>query len=1028
MSVIKVNATYSQQSKFFGLDRDHVIPIFAIACVAGSICFVFTEWGEVVFAALTFGVASAWLLYAGNNVRGAIESFIFPGPEWAISPAPFAPIVEPGSRKRIKIKPIMQAPAANGRSRRYRNFQSYSALHALVEFEAEGEKFAAYLNLSNGKWQIVLPFSFVGFHTQMSEAETEAGAKLISAAMQELPLGARLQFRMGAYDRPHARLHDIQQVADSQVTPLTSLLTYNQGKRVQDLSSTGTRRVLEQQIFVAFDLSAGADASSPIDRVAESLVEVLRKVLDTQDRHKELTYQDIAARTYEHVYLPWCYLLANKANFQLRTWSLQEAWLDLYRRFVRADRTEDVPALPNWLSFKLQGKQWQVEVKGDRTRNALSVLLGGAAGEPTVPQHLNARDMVWVADRFVGACTLERPPQQFEDARDQLSWVFRTCFSRPFGHELEYFIEVEPENVAAARDNLTKLSKQSYQRAYYSLEDGKGECIEALEEGEDVKGARLNLHRGHLPLKVATTILLHRRTPDILERDCLQLCRSFGSAGVVRERQTCYRLWLETLPISPWGLQTSTNVITERRLYLDSSAISGFFPVMAPRAIQTKGLEFIGEGGTPLFIDFSSSPTNAIVSGSKGSGKSVLLSGIATEAIAQRLPVIAVDFSLGGISTFKVLAEFLGEHGAYLNLASESFNLLQPPDFRCVGSNRRVREQRWLEFLQQVLEAICLYSLDKPQLKQIVKLALQRLLRVFYTDLIIDRRIQAAFAGGWQSKAWQQMPVLEDMLPFLIPGRLELDGSNPLHREAVDWIDLQLHGIIGDPELYQALCKPSTIPPEPLFRVFALSGLSSQSNAFIVSLVAQMACIQQALSHPRSLIVMDEANRLLEKPGFAQLVATIFSTFRKEGVSALLAGQDIGTLTHSSFWSSIAANVDFMLTGRQSSGAINDYIRHLGYPEEVIRRNATEEFMARRSDRSTAWLIEQAGRFWSARYYPADQLLAAVANDRLEIAARQRVFDRHDTSNTLGQLQALTEFASHYVRILSASDSMEKIQ
>ena len=1028
MSVIKVNSTYARQSKFFGLDRDHIIPIFAVACVSGAICFVFTKWGEIPFAAMTFGGAAAWLLYAGNDVRGAIEAFIFPGPEWAISPVPFAPIDEPGTRKRLKVKPIMKAPTVTGKAQRFRNFHSYNALHALVEFEAEGETFTAYLNCFKGKWQVVLPFSFVGLHSEMDEAEAEINAKLISAAMRELPLGARLQFRMGAYDRPHDWLHATKGVAADRVTPLTSMLAYNQCSRIRELSETGLRQILVQQAFITFDLGVGKDAPSPVDRLAEGVASTLRKILDTEAEHQELSYKDMAAQVYERVYLPWRYLLENKASLQLRTWSLQEAWLDLYRRFVRADRTEDVPELPNWLTFKLKDEQWHVTVEGGRDRDALSVLLSGAAGEPTVPQHLNARDMVWAADRYVGACTLERPPQQFESSHDQLSWVFRTCFGRPFSHEVEYFVEIEPEDVAAARENLNRLSKQSYQQAYYSLEDGKGEGVEALEEGADVKDARLNLHRGHLPLKVAVTLLMHRRTPEILERDALQLCRSFGSAGVARERQTCYRLWLETLPITPWGLQTSTNVITERRLRLDSSAIAGFFPLMAPRSIHKRGLEFVGEAGMPLYINFSGSPTNAIVSGSKGSGKSVLLSGIATDAIMRGIPVITVDFSLGGISTFKILAEFLGENGAYLNLATESFNILQPPDFSRVAENRRTREQRWLEFLQQVLEAICLYSVEKPQLKQVVKLAIQRLLKVFYTDPVIDRRIQDAFAAGWQSEEWQKMPVLEDMLPFLIPGRLELDGSNPIHREAVDWVGLQLQGILDDPELRQALCRPSTIPPEPLFRVFALSGLGSEGNAFIISLVAQMACIQQALSYPRSLILMDEANRLLEKPGFAQLVATIFSTFRKEGVSALLAGQDIGTLTRSQFWSSFTANVDFMVTGRQSSGAVNDYVEHLGYPCEMIRRNATEDFKARPTDRSTAWLIEQAGRFWATRYFPANQLLAAVANDQLELAARKRVFERHDTSETLGQLRALCDFASIYVRVLSAGDSMETIQ
>ena len=1027
MPTIRVNTTYSRQANFIGLNRDHIIPIMVISGCSWVVCFLFFKLGNGPFVALTFGGSIAWVLFAGNDVQGALEAFVFPGTEWRSEPQPFVPITEPGTRKRQKVKPIVKAPTMDGKPHRYRNFHAYSGLHAIAHFEAYDDNFAAYLNCHNGTWQIVLPFSFIGFHSECSREEAEANARLLCAAMRELPFGARLQLRMGAYDRPHSRLQELHAIGNQKVTLLTSMLAYNLGIRTQELSGDGTRQVFRQHAFITFDLAASRDAKSPLDRSSAWLANTLRQILDTSATEKALTYADIAAEIYERVWLPWKFLLESKAGLQLQAWSLEEAWVDLYRRFVRPERVLNVPPVPNWLSFKLGDEGWQVSAEGDRSRDALSVILAGAAGEPTVPQHLNARDLVYVADRYVGACTLERPPQEFDDAHQQLFWVFENCFGRPFSQDIEYFIEIEPENVAQARENLVRLSKQSHHEAFYSLEDGQGEGVEALEDGQEARDARLNLRRGHLPLKVAVTILLHRKSPELLNRDCLQLSRSFGAADVIRERQTCCRLWLETLPITPWGLQTSTDLITERRLRLDSAAISGFFPLVAPRGIHATGIEFVGQAGKPLHIDLNDSPINAIVSGSKGSGKSVLLAGMAADTIARGLPVIAVDFSLGGISTFKVLAEFLGEDGAYLNLAVESFNLLQPPDFTTYDTNRASREQRWLEFLQRVLEAICLQSVDRPQLKQVVKVALQRLLKTFYTDPVIDRRIQAAFAGGFGSEAWEKMPVLADMLPFLIPGRLELDGSNPIHREAVDWIDLQLNGILDDPELYQALCKPSTIPPDPLFRVFALSGLGSESNAYIISLVAQMACIQQALSYRRSLILMDEANRLLEKSGFAQLVAIIFSTFRKEGVSALLAGQDIGTLTRSEYWSSFAANVDFMVTGRQTSGAVRDYVEHLCYPPETIQRNATEEFMARRSDRSTAWLIERAGRFWQARYYPADQLLGAAANDQKELAARERVFARYDTNELGGRLQALADFSGQFVTALANSHSLETI-
>jgi hypothetical protein len=98
----------------------------------------------------------------------------------------------------------------------------------------------------------------------------------------------------------------------------------------------------------------------------------------------------------------------------------------------------------------------------------------------------------------------------------------------------------------------------------------------------------------------------------------------------------------------------------------------------------------------------------------------------------------------------------------------------------------------------------------------------------------------------------------------------------------------------------------------------------------------------------------------------------------------------------------------------------------LGYPRDVIARNATDNYRANPAELYTHWLVERNKRFWHTRFYAAPMMLATLANSEAEKAARQRVMSKFEPT-TLGYLQGLRQFSREYVRALRGSISLDDI-
>lgn len=621
---------------------------------------------------------------------------------------------------------------------------------------------------------------------------------------------------------------------------------------------------------------------------------------------------------------------------------------------------------------------------------------------------------------------MEEKPEGWNNQREQLRWLWK-ILSKTYVRDTEAVVEISAASNTLIQDNLARQAKQSKSAKQRALTKGQGRDAGAEVKAEESFDAQKKLYKGAKAIYAAVAFLVYRPTSDQLNLACMTLANSFGSAKVLRERNIAWAIWLETLPTTTSWLLHSSSLLEERRQVFDTETIAGVLPLTVVRSLDAKGVEFLTEGGKPVYIDLiHNSASRAIITGESGSGKSVLGWRFVLDALAANIPVVGIDISSGSGSTFKTAVELLGDRGAYYDITRCSSNLLEPPDLRQFAKEDRTpRLEQWKEFIRKALTSIAMGKIYDPKLAQRVDNILLKTLNAFLNDADIIERYNLAFARGWKSPQWQDIPTLKDLLHFCSKEQLNLQNFEDIDRAAIAQIHSQVTALLASP-LGKAVGKPSTFSPEPAIKFFALSGLSNEQDQYLMAINAHAACIRNALASPKSLFVGDELSVLLKKDGFAEAVGELCAVGRKNGIGVLLLAQDIDSIYDCSAGAQILQNTVYRLTGRLTANGAASWVEKLGYTPEIIQQNATESFLPRRSELYSNWLIESRGRYWQCRFYPGEMTLATVANNQAELNARDRVMSAYpDTMR--GRMLGLKQFSAEYVEAIKQGLDLERI-
>ncbi len=1037
---IKYNHILGKEASLGPIPANQILFWVGLTLVAYLLTNFFFSLGLAWFFLIALWLIVSWWLLTGKKPYSYLDRWRPPpGADWCKGYKPYvSPIPHwrsPEIQTRCKtpngcypLPPRLAADQTTHRNRRFMPFENFVDIQAIVEIKKDNREAAGFLLHKGGhQYQVVFMFALKGPHDILYPAEVAELHQSLEEGLKNLPSGERITFCTGCYSDDQQRQRELEQMADHCINRTVATLLRNEQVKVKQLTERGKRQVWRQHIFVTWTGRDGDQPSNPISGAIKALSYtvqglfqlgqgLLNQVTGNDRLYQETFFKRLFLRAFQDGFIRWEILLSTRMGLSIRPCSKDELWQWLWNRFNQGE----APPIPQIVTLQESAAGLQLYETVNTSKHFATALIEGQQGNPSCPQHRGYRDLIDLPNRgrhrYCGVVTLEDPPDGWRNSRALLSAVWK-LMSTEFVHDTESWVELSPANPLLIRDNLARQAKQSKAASERALLQGQGRDVGAEIKQTESFDAQRKLYSGAKGLHCAPVFLLYRETPEDLELACNTFCNNFGSAVAVRERNIAWSLWLQTLPITTQRLLHGEGggFGGERRLTPDSETAPGLLPLTVPKDIDSCGVEFITDrGGKPLYIDlFRKQAGRILVTGASGSGKSVLVNQFSLIALGLNIPTVGVDFSSGGNSTFRTAVELLGPQGAFFSLESESSNLLEPPDLRRFST--AVQNQRlttWAEFLRQAMVAIAMGKIQDPHLETRVNALTTNAIKRFLSDGEIIDRYNQAFKHGWQSEDWRQMPTLHDFSGWFTKPRLGIRQSDPLTDQALVQIRTQIQALL-DSKLGHAIGRPSSFSPNPMIKFFTLTGLDNEQDQYLMALNVMAACTRTLLSYPKSLFIGDELSVLLHKAGFAQMVGGLCATGRKEGVSVALLSQDPDTLCTCPTAPQITQNLNYKITGAITPNAAQSFQRYFNYPN-LIQANASEQFAANSSELCTYWLIETHGRFWKTRFYPGDMMLASIANNPAEQAARDRILSQYP--NTLkGRLEGLAAFTREYI-------------
>ena len=1018
-----------EKSKVAIIPKEYILPWLIIT----GLCYAAYKPLQLIYSIgyIWLGIAivwfcTAWLILAGKKSHHFTDEFYsLPGDNWIDIPQNFLPATDSRFFQMVarKTKPIKEE-ISSAETHIYHSFQKESTLHGNMRVSFGSQDFVSYLRCNKHlEWSASTPFYLLGLHPQLSEAEIINYSKSVSNALKDIPKGESICFVFGSRSRCERRNHQLSQLIDPK-HPIISTMLESEKLKTAEITRKGIRREWHHYVVTGWsqknqDLRYNADTISVFINFCQNFAhKYFRKWLGTENSHQRKTYVNLARNLYSNSFLPWKIRLESKGKLLVSSLNHLQAYQLLSDRFNNSQVIVDEFSIPQKINVSdVTGKvRHRVVINNSHSsKDVLSKIIEGENGVSSCPNHDTRRDRIRLKEDLVGVLKLEEPPDKVAYG-EQLYWVWERA-KDPSAHDIDIFLEITPGNIEESRTNLQRLVRQSTYANAYAAKTGNVLDVDATELSEEAIEAQKRLKSGAQPLLVSFTIHVYRKTEIELDIACQRLIELFAPAKLIREDKVCWRRWLETLPINDFKIQHSTQIFSEPRLTLDTESIRSLLPLLRPRDIHSKGVEFINiEGGYPIYVDLVNQCMRAIITATTRAGKTIMAFAHIKQGLTQEDRVcVGFDMSNEGEGTLKIIVELLGEKGAYINLIDESYNILQPPDLRRHSS--RVQKRRfkiWLESRKKILTSFVIGPypdgrINPDTISSIVTLALD----VFFSDDEIVRRYNAAFEKGWKSPEWQNMPILQDFLFFCSKDKLDLPEFGREQSEALDLIVTSIKSKMVDPNIGECISRPSTVSPHAKLQFFGLSGLSDDNNAYILSLVAQGACLNATLEYQKSLVIIDECPALFDKPGFTEQVGMQFSLGGKEGVSVILIAQNFEAITQCKNSSQILRNTDFHFIGRITSDAIDHYAEVLKIPRRDLLKNAGDSFGIDKNSGCSYWTIKYGDKHWNTAYFASRYELAGLANRPDERKAREDVFARYPSTQR-GRCSALAEYASSW--------------
>ena len=887
-------------------------------------------------------------------------------------------------------------------------FEDALHLAAMLRIELRGRQVGAYV-LTKGKTRehlcVVFGFDCRGLHNTLTDEQVETVLGQLESGLKDLPHGERLTIHLGSFSSDSQRQQDLANLAGRAPSAALKFLITAERARVQHLTQQGLRKPKFLRLYVTYTVQGGGEgAQDVIERVIRKAETLWKSFTGELQQAKNQRLQTVLTKAFTDGFLRWEQVLSTKMGLTVKPLGDDELWNLLWHRFNASDPIE----IPQLITLKEDGLHEQV------TSETHSTTLLTRAGVPTA-----GKAWVKVKGQYVAPLTFLEKPGGWASASAQLRYLWE-IISRETVADTEIFCQLTRANETLVKTTVQRMLKQSNLTATLAEDSHSVDVAAELKMKRSIE-AQEELFEGAMPLHTAVVFLVHRPTLEQLDEACRYLQSNFRRpAWVERETDYAWKVWLQTLPIV-WESLMATP-FGRRQLYL-TSEVPGLMPLVVTQPCDRSGFELIAEeGGQPIHLDLFNQHQNLGLFATTRAGKSVLVSGILTQALAHRFPVVALDFPKpDGSSTFTDYTQLVG--GAYFDISRESNNLFELPDLRHLpGDERKERLDDFQSFLESALLTMIVGSgTHSSVMTQTIRSILVLALKAFFADASIQRRYLEAMEGRLGSTAWSQMPTLADFLGFCTPDKLDLNQVGGNIEAALNMIELRLRFWLAS-RVGRAISTPSSFPTDAQLLVFALRNLSNEEDAAVLALSAYAAALRRALEAPASIFFIDEAPILFEFDEIGALIGRLCANGAKAGIRVIISAQDPDTVHQSPASAKIFQNLTTRLIGRIQPMAVDSFECILKYPKSIISRNASESFFPKREGIYSQWLLDNNGLYTYCRYYPAFVQLAAVANNPDEQATRDLVL-RHAPDPFTG----LAEFARLLVLSIQSGEPLSVI-
>ncbi|HEY9803544.1 MAG TPA: hypothetical protein V6D25_24585 [Leptolyngbyaceae cyanobacterium] len=915
----------------------------------------------------------------------------------------------------MKQKIGKQSIGLAGNESRLTPFEDALHLSTMLRIALDGRDIGAYI-LTKGtqkdKFCFVFGFECKGIHTTLRKEQIDTIFNNIESGLKDIPEGENMTLHMGSFSSDKQRQTELSDLIRRAPSRDIKYLLMAERARTQELTSAGIRKPKFLKIYVSYTIeptSTNAD-----DWIEKLLGRVEAWWLNFKGDMAEIANQrieGIIGKAYQQGFCRWEQLLSNKMGLDIKPLNAEELWQEVWRRF-NDTKPIDIPQL---VTLDENGLYEQVHSELSSTQllieNVHSTTLLMESGVPCAD-----RRWVNVNNNYIGAMTFLEKPGGWPNKFAQLRYLWE-LLARESIVDTEIVCQLTAANPALVKTTLQRVLKQSNVTAMMAQEKSKTIDVNAQLKLRKSVAAQEQLFEGAVPIYAGLAIFVHRPTVEKLDEATRYIENCFQRpARVVRETEYAWKIWLQSLPVVWEGLLVKP--FNRRQLYL-TSEVPGLMPLVITKAGDKHGFELIAEeGGTPVQLDMFNQHKNLALFATTRAGKSVLVSGILTQALAHGIPVVALDFPKpDGTSTFTDYAHFMEGNGAYFDISKQSNNLFEQPDLRSLNpEQQRDRLLDYTGFLESALMTMVLgSSADNQLLAQTVRSLLNLALGAFFADHGIQERYRMAIAGGFGSPEWQKTPTLNDFLHFCSPEHLQLDSVSGRVEDALSQIHLRLRFWLSS-RVGQSISAPSSFPTDAQLLVFALRNLSDNEDAAVLSLSAYSAALRRALSSPASIFFIDEAPILFEFDQISDLVGRMCANGAKAGIRVILSAQDPDTIAKSKAASKILQNLTTRLIGRIQPVAVDSFVSILKYPRDIIARNASESFFPRKEGVYSQWLLDDNGIHTFCRYYPGYEQLAVVANNPHEQTARQQAMQHYSN-----KYEAISVFARQLLASLRGS-------